>query len=71
MFGRSSHVQDGCSYTAMWPLDTQVGSVLTHICLVDSSILINWMSPFPILGVSGVLFHFYYSSDRNFCMQTV
>ena len=22
---------------------------LTHICLVDSSILINWMSPFPIL----------------------
>ena len=31
---------------------------LTHICLVDPSILINWMSPFPILGVSGVLFHF-------------
>ena len=32
---------------------------LTHICLVDPSILINWTSPFPILGVSGVLFHFY------------
>ena len=28
---------------------------LTHICLVDLSI--NWTSPFPILGVSGVLFH--------------
>ena len=31
---------------------------LTHICLVDSSILINWTSPFPILGVSGTLFSF-------------
>ena len=27
---------------------------------MDLSILINWMSPFPILGVSGVLFHFYF-----------
>ena len=31
---------------------------LTHNCLVDPSILINWTSPFPILGVSGVIFHF-------------
>ena len=31
---------------------------LTHIRLADLSILINWTSPFPILGVSGVLFHF-------------
>ena len=30
---------------------------LTHIFLVDTSILINWTSPFPVLGVSGVLFH--------------
>ena len=34
--------------------------ILTHICPVVSSILINWMSPFPILGVSGVLFHFFF-----------
>ena len=34
-------------------------SILTHICLVDMSILINWTSPFPILELSGVLFHFY------------
>ena len=31
---------------------------LTHICLVDPSTLINWTSPFSILGVSGALFHF-------------
>ena len=31
---------------------------LTFICPVDFSIPIDWMSPFPILGVSGVLFHF-------------
>ena len=39
-------------------------SILTHICLVDPSIFINWTSPFPILGVSGVLFHFYSVSTR-------
>ena len=33
---------------------------LTHICLVDSSILINWTSPFPILGVSGILLNFHF-----------
>ena len=31
---------------------------LTHICLVDFPILINWASPFTILWVSGVLFNF-------------
>ena len=34
------------------------GFNLTHICLVDSSIHINWTSPFSFLGVSGVLFSF-------------
>ena len=38
---------------------------LTHICLVDPSILINWTSQFPILGVSGVLF--YSISNRYSC----
>ena len=32
---------------------------LTLICLVDFSIFITWTSPFPVLGVSGVWFHFY------------
>ena len=41
---------------------------LTHICLVDLFILINWKSPFPILGVAGVLFHFYSIFDRNFLL---
>ena len=45
--------------------------ILTHICPVDPLILINWTSPFPILGVSGVLFHFYSISNRNTCKQTV
>ena len=32
--------------------------VLTHICLMDFSIFINWTSAFQILGVSGVIFCF-------------
>ena len=40
---------------------------LTHICPVDVSILINSTSPFPILWVSGVLFHIHSFSNRNFC----
>ena len=35
--------------------------------LVDPSILINWTSPFPILGVSDALFHFYSISNRDSC----
>ena len=35
------------------------------------SILINWTSPFPILGVYGVFFHFYSISNRYSCWQTV
>ena len=31
---------------------------LTHICQMDLSILIIWMSPSRILGLSGVLFYF-------------
>ena len=42
---------------------------LTYICLVDPSTLISWMSPFPILGVSGVLFHFYSISTSYSCKQ--
>ena len=38
---------------------------LTHICRMDLSILIIWMSPFWILVVSGVLCHFYLILDRK------
>ena len=44
---------------------------LILVCLVDLSSRINWMSPFPILGVSGVLFHCHFIFDRNSCTQTV
>ena len=44
---------------------------LTHICLVDFSILINWTSPFPILAVFGVRFHFHSILNRYSCQQTV
>ena len=44
---------------------------LSHICLLDFSILINWTSPFRILGVSGVRFHFYSILNRSSCKQTV
>ena len=62
--------------TFAWPLRASwtpcfLGSCLTHICLVDRSILINWMSQFLILGVSGVLIHFYSISNRYSCWQTV
>ena len=43
----------------------------THICQVDPSTLIKWTSPFPILGVSGVRFHFYYIANRFSFSQTV
>ena len=42
-------------------------SYLTHICLVVPSILINWMCPFPISGVSDVLFHFYSILNKYSC----
>ena len=35
------------------------GLYLTHNCLVDPSILINWTSPFPIFGMYGVPFSFF------------
>ena len=40
-------------------------TILTHICL-----FIKWMTPFPVLGVSGVRFYFYFIFDGNFCKQT-
>ena len=56
-----------------WPRETDKMGIwwLTHICLVDYSILMNWTSPFEILGVSGVCFGFYCTSNRNSCKQTV
>ena len=39
--------------------------ILTHTCLMDFSILINWTSPFIISGVSDVLFRSYFISNRN------
>ena len=51
-----------CNYSSLF---------LTHICLMDFPILINWVSPFPFLGVSGVLFQFYSILNRNSCKQTV
>ena len=35
---------------------------------MDPSILINWTSPFPSLGVSGLLFHFYSIVNRYSCL---
>ena len=34
-------------------------------------ILINWTSPFPILGLLGGIFHFYSNFERDFCKQTM
>ena len=35
------------------------------------AILINWMNAFPVLGVSGLLLHFFSIFNRNSCKQTV
>ena len=40
---------------------------ITHIFLVDLSIVINWTSQFPNLGVPGVLFNFHWVFDGNSC----
>ena len=45
--------------------------LLTHLCRMYFPILINWTSPFPILGLLGGIFHFYSNFKRNFCLQTV
>ena len=45
-------------------------SKLTHLCLIYFLILIDWTSPFPILGLLGGIFHFYSNFKRNFCKQT-
>ena len=37
---------------------------------MDPSVLISWTSPFAIIGVPGVYFHFYSISNRNSCKQT-
>ena len=34
-------------------------------------VIINWTSPFPILGLLGDIFHFHSYLKRNFCKQTV
>ena len=44
---------------------------LTHLSRIDFPIPINWMSPFPILGLLGGIFYFYLNSKRTFCKQTV
>ena len=44
---------------------------LTLLCQMDFSIFINRMSPFPILGLFGDIFHIHSHFDRTFCKQTV
>ena len=36
---------------------------LTHICRMDSPIIINWVSPLSFLGASGVILNFIPFSD--------
>ena len=45
--------------------------LLTHLCQMYFPILINWTSPFPILGLLGGICHFYSNFKRNLCKQTV
>ena len=38
---------------------------------MGSAILINWTSPFPILGVSGKRFHFYFLIEIHFLWRLI
>ena len=44
---------------------------LTYLSRINLPTLISRTSPFPILGVLGVIFHIYSNSNRTFCEQTV
>ena len=44
-------------------------SILTFLCQIYFPILINRVSPFPILGLLGGIFYSIFK--RNFCKQTV
>ena len=44
-----------------------VKSFLTHCIVVDSSTVICWKSPFPILGVSGLFCRSYPIFDEKSC----
>ena len=57
-----------CTYSQI--VDFSINS-LTHLCRMYFPILINWTSPFPILGLLGGIFHFYSNFKRHFCKQTV
>ena len=50
-WGSSYYLLDGehQNLSRVWSVDKK-NLYLTHICLVELSILINWTSPFPILG---------------------
>ena len=50
---------------------TLFSKCFTHLYRMHFPILINWMSPFPILGLLGGIFHLDSIFKRNFCKQTV
>ena len=38
---------------------------LTHLCQINFPMLINWMSPFPILGLLGGIFSFLFKFKKK------
>ena len=42
-------------------------TVLTHLSGMEFPIVINWNSPFLLLGVKGGIFHLYSNSNRTLC----
>ena len=45
---------------------TNILNGLTNTCRMGFPFLINWTSPFPILGLVGGIFHFYSNFKRHF-----
>ena len=66
--GHSFHnILDALQASKTTMFEFQIFRYSTFFGQVDFSIIIKWTSPFPILGVSGILFHFYSIFDRNSC----
>ena len=38
---------------------------LTHLCQIEFPTVINWICPFPILGLLGVIFHLANSGEPD------
>ena len=69
--GTSTHSEEPDEMPHIAAFHKGLHCLLTHLCRMYFSIFINWMSPFPFLGLLIGVFQFYSNLKRNFSLQTV